>query len=84
MALPCTTATSKPHGIAVFPPRTAIEKSEQRSTRLPAFVQHEVTEAEKKILGRKQLEYTAVVGYGGGTKTGKNGKVARPATPPRA
>jgi len=38
-------------------------------------VQHEVTEAEKKILGRKELQYTAVVGYGGGTKTGKNGKV---------
>eukprot|EP00283_Hemiselmis_rufescens_P023113 CAMPEP_0173448630 /NCGR_PEP_ID=MMETSP1357-20121228/41140_1 /TAXON_ID=77926 /ORGANISM="Hemiselmis rufescens, Strain PCC563" /LENGTH=297 /DNA_ID=CAMNT_0014415161 /DNA_START=26 /DNA_END=919 /DNA_ORIENTATION=- len=38
-------------------------------------VQHEVTEAERKILGRKQDEYTAVVGYAGGTKTGKDGKV---------
>jgi len=46
-------------------------------------LQHEVTEAEKKILGRKELEYTAVVGYGGGTKTGKNGKVTIPHLPPR-
>lgn len=38
-------------------------------------VQHEVTEAERKILGRSPAQYTAVAGYAGGTKVGNQGKV---------
>lgn len=68
------------------PPPThshSIGEGRQRLTHTLICLQHEVTEAEKKILGRKELEYTAVVGYGGGTKTGKNGKVTIPHLPHR-
>jgi len=38
-------------------------------------VQHEMTVAEKALLGRDGNSFTAVAGYAGGTKTGKDGKV---------
>lgn len=38
-------------------------------------VQHEFVEAEKKILGRKDSQLTALTGYAGGNAGAKNGKV---------
>jgi len=38
-------------------------------------VQHEFIEAERKILGRKDLELTAYAGYAGGNAGAENGKV---------
>lgn len=38
-------------------------------------VQHEFVEAERKILGRSDLELTARAGYAGGNSGAKNGKV---------
>jgi peptide methionine sulfoxide reductase MsrA len=38
-------------------------------------VQHEMTVAEQKFLGRDGKSFTSVAGYAGGTKLGKNGKV---------
>ena len=38
-------------------------------------VQHEFAEAEKKILGRKDSQLTALTGYAGGNAGAKNGKV---------
>lgn len=38
-------------------------------------VQHEFVEAERKLLGRKDAEITALAGYAGGRAGAKNGKV---------
>ena len=38
-------------------------------------VQHEFVEAERRILGRKDSQLTALAGYAGGTSGQKNGKV---------
>lgn len=38
-------------------------------------VQHEMTVAEQKLLGRDGDSFTAIAGYAGGSKLGKDGKV---------
>ena len=38
-------------------------------------VQHEMVVAEQKLLGRNGDSFTAIAGYAGGTKVGKDGKV---------
>jgi len=38
-------------------------------------VQHEMTVAEQKLLGRGDDSFTAIAGYAGGSKLGKDGKV---------
>eukprot|EP00540_Astrosyne_radiata_P005010 CAMPEP_0116841836 /NCGR_PEP_ID=MMETSP0418-20121206/11175_1 /TAXON_ID=1158023 /ORGANISM="Astrosyne radiata, Strain 13vi08-1A" /LENGTH=260 /DNA_ID=CAMNT_0004472365 /DNA_START=51 /DNA_END=833 /DNA_ORIENTATION=+ len=38
-------------------------------------IQHEIVEAERKLLGRGDDTITALAGYAGGTQTGKDGRV---------
>lgn len=75
-----TTATAAAASLAVASPAVAASEEENIEVYFGCgcfwHVQHELVEAERKLLGRtNDLDITARAGYAGGKKGSKNGKV---------